>query len=92
MRPKYRLGDGTSSGRMVVSGEADLAIWQISAMKPVMGLDVVGPLPPDLQLVTIIVSAFTSNAKADRAFIEFLGTPEAATVMRARGLEPGGGP
>jgi molybdate transport system substrate-binding protein len=94
MKPKYRLGDGTSSGRLVVSGEADLAIWQISAMKPVKGLDIVGPLPADLQLVTTLVSALTTGAvssKAARTFIEFLRTPEAAAAMRARGLEPGGG-
>jgi molybdate transport system substrate-binding protein len=95
MKPKYRLGDGTSSGRLVVSGEADLAIWQISAMKPVKGLDVVGPLPADLQLVTHLVSALTDGAmssKAARGLIEFLATPEAAAVMRARGLEPGRAP
>jgi molybdate transport system substrate-binding protein len=93
MKPKYRLGDGTSSGRMVVSGEAELAIWQISAMKPVKGLDVVGPLPADLQLVTILVSALTKDAmssQAARGLIAFLATPEAAAAMRARGLEPGG--
>jgi molybdate transport system substrate-binding protein len=93
MKPKYRLGDGTSSGRMVVSGEADLAIWQISAMKPVKGLDVVGPLPADLQLVTHLVSALTKDAvssQAARGFIAFLASPEAAAAMRARGLEPGG--
>jgi molybdate transport system substrate-binding protein len=95
MKPKYRLGDGTSSGRMVVSGEAELAIWQISAMMPVKGLDVVGPLPAELQLVTNLVAALGAGAmksQAARALINFFATPEAAAVMRARGLEPGGGP
>lgn len=92
MKPKYRLGDGTSSGRMVVSGEADLAIWQISAMKPVQGLDVVGPLPPELQLVThlsAVVGAGATAPDAARALIGFFATGEAAAAMRARGLDPG---
>lgn len=94
MKPKYRLGDGTSSGRLVVSGEAELAIWQISALKPVKGLDVVGPLPAELQLVTNLVAALGAGATkspAARALIEFLASPEAAAAMRTRGLEPGGG-
>lgn len=94
MKPKYRLGDGTSSGRMVVSGEAELAIWQISAMKPVKGLDIVGPLPPELQLVThlsAVVAANAASPDAARALIAFFGSSEAAKAMRARGLEPAGG-
>ena len=94
MKPKYRLGDGTSSGRMVVSGEAELAIWQISAMKPVKGLDVVGPLPAELQLVThlsAVVGAGATAPDAAKALIGFFTSPEAAAAMRARGLEPGGG-
>ena len=94
MKPKYRLGDGTSSGRMVVSGEAELAIWQISAMKPVKGLDVVGPLPAELQLVThlsAVVGAGASAPDAAKALIGFFASPEAAAAMRARGLAPGGG-
>lgn len=94
MKPKYRLGDGTSSGRLVVDGEAMLAIWQISALKSVKGLDVVGPLPAELQLVTNLVAVLGAGAvksPAAKALIEFLASPEAATAMRARGLEPGGG-
>lgn len=94
MKPKYRLGDGTSSGRMVVSGEAELAIWQISAMKPVKGLDVVGPLPTELQLTThlsAVVGAGAATPDAAKALIAFFASPEAAAAMRARGLEPGGG-
>jgi len=95
MKPKYRLGDGTSSGRLVVSGEAELAIWQISAMKPVAGLEVVGPLPAELQLTTHLSAVPGTGATspgAAKALIAFFGSPEAAAVMRARGLEPGGGP
>ena len=95
MKPKYRLGDGTSSGRLVVSGEADLAIWQISAMKPVAGLEVVGPLPAELQFTThlsAVPGAGATSPEAARALIDFFASPEAAAVMRARGLEPGGGP
>jgi molybdate transport system substrate-binding protein len=95
MKPKYRLGDGTSSGRMVVSGEADLAIWQISAMKPVKGLEVVGPLPAELQLTThlsAVPGTGAASPEAAKALIGFFGSAEAAAVMRARGLEPGGGP
>ena len=91
MKPKYRLGDGTSSGRLVVSGEAELAIWQISAMKPVKGLDIVGPLPAELQLVTHLSAALGANAAAPdaaKALIGFFASPEAAAAMRARGLEP----
>ena len=94
MKPKYRLGDGTSSGRLVVSGEAELAIWQISAMKPVKGLDVVGPLPAELQLVTHLSAAIGAKASAPdaaKALIQFFVSPDAATVMKARGLEPGDG-
>jgi molybdate transport system substrate-binding protein len=94
MKPKYRLGDGTSSGRLVVSGEAELAIWQISAMKPVKGLDVVGPLPAALQLTThlsAVVGVGATAPDAAKALIAFFASPEAATAMRARGLEPGSG-
>jgi molybdate transport system substrate-binding protein len=93
MKPKYRLGDGTSSGRLVVSGEAELAIWQISAMKPVKGLDIVGPLPAELQLVTHLsaaLGAYAASPDAAKALIGFFASPEAAAAMRARGLEPGG--
>ena len=89
MKPKYRLGDGTSSGRMVVSGEAELAIWQISAMKPVKGLAVVGPLPAELQLTThlsAVVGAGATAPDAAKALIGFFASPEAAAAMRARGL------
>src|SRR5262245_23287800 len=48
MKPKFVLGDGNSTGPIVARGEAEMAIQQISALKPYSGVDVVGPLPDEL--------------------------------------------
>jgi molybdate transport system substrate-binding protein len=63
-------------------------------MKPVKGLDVVGPLPAELQLVTRLSAALGAGAtapEAAKALIGFFASPEAAAVMRAKGLGPAGG-
>ena len=92
MKPKYVLGDGSSTGPKVARGEAEMAIQQISALKPYSGIDVVGPLPDELQYVTILSAGIGSAGKepdAVKAFIKFLGSAEAAAVIKAKGLEPG---
>jgi molybdate transport system substrate-binding protein len=92
MKPKYKLGDGSSTGPIVARGEAELAIQQISALKPYAGIDIIGPLPPELQYVTTLSAGIgvAGNAPdAVKAFIKYLATPEAAVVIRAKGLEPG---
>jgi molybdate transport system substrate-binding protein len=92
MKPKLKLGDGSSTGPWVASGEAELAVQQISALKPVAGIDIVGPLPPELQLVTVLDAALAANAQevdVVKAFIRFLQTPEGGAIIRAKGLEPG---
>ena len=92
MKPKYKLGDGSSTGPIVARGEAELAIQQISALKPYAGIDIVGPLPPELQHVTTLsagIGAAGTAPDAVKALIKYLATPEAAEVIRAKGLEPG---
>ena len=54
MKPKYVLGDGNSTGPIVARGDAEMAIQQISALKPYAGVEVVGPLPDELQYVTML--------------------------------------
>ena len=52
-------------------------------------LEVIGMLPPELQMITVYSGAVTANAKepeAARALIRFLATPEAAAVYKAKGL------
>ena len=77
---------------IVARGDAEMAIQQISALKPYTGVDIVGPLPDELQLVTILsagIGAAGQSRDAVQEFIRYMRTPEAAAVIRAKGLEPG---
>jgi molybdate transport system substrate-binding protein len=92
MKAKYVLGDGSSTGPIVARGDAEMAIQQISALKPYSGVDIVGPLPDELQLVTILsagIGAAGQSRDAVQDFIRYMRTPEAVAVIRAKGLEPG---
>jgi molybdate transport system substrate-binding protein len=87
---KARIRDGFS-GALAVSGEVELAVQQLSELAAVDGLEIVGPIPEELQQVTTFSAAvFADAAQADaaRALIAFLASPAVAPEMRARGLEP----
>jgi molybdate transport system substrate-binding protein len=74
-----------------VSGEADLAVQQISELKQVAGVEVVGPVPQDLQTPAVFSAGRMTNAKhadaADR-LLRYLASPEVVPVLRQSGLEP----
>ena len=64
--------------------------WQV--VMPVAGIDVAGPLPGDLQANTVFTASTMAGIKeaaAAKAFVDFLRTPEAAKVIKAKGMEPG---
>lgn len=91
MKAKHVLGDGNSTALIVMRGEAEMAIQQISALKPYDGVDVVGPLPEELQYVTILSAGVGTTPKSPetvQAFIKFLGSPEGVAAIRSVGLEP----
>ena len=88
---KAKLGRGTPVATFVVKGEADIAIQQIPELLGVQGAELVGPLPGELQNVTLFaggVHAASKEPEAGKALLQFLLTPEAKDVMRNRGLEP----
>ncbi|MDB5883172.1 MAG: hypothetical protein JWP43_3050, partial [Ramlibacter sp.] len=75
----------------LVTGEADLAIHQISEIMPVKGVTIVGPLPEAIQNYTTYAGALGSHAKnvdAARALLAALASPEAAEILRAKGMTP----
>jgi molybdate transport system substrate-binding protein len=88
VKAKYK-DTGTKAGEMLAAGEIDLAAAQIPELKAVPGVEVVGPLPQELQTVTIFSVGLVSDAQepaAGRALIEFLSGPRAAPIYRAKGL------
>jgi molybdate transport system substrate-binding protein len=73
------------------TGEVELAIQQVPELKQVPGIEIVGPLPGALHMVTVFVAAIeqSSTQAADAGkLIEFLRTPAAAAVFRDKGLDP----
>jgi molybdate transport system substrate-binding protein len=89
---KLRLAPvGTFSAEYLVSGDVEIAVQQISELMVVADAEIVGPLPKPVQQTTIFVGAVHAEAKAPaeaRALLDFLRTPEAVTVIRAKGLVP----
>ena len=79
-------------GEKLVRGEAELGFHQLSELMPVKGISIVGPLPAELQQITVFSGALHSAAKepdAATALIKFLTAPAAGTSIRKYGLEPG---
>src|SRR3954454_22151812 len=75
----------------VASGEAELGIFLTNVLIG-PGVELVGPFPADLQQEFVLVGAVAAesrNADAARAFLDYLKTPEAAAVFKAKGVTPG---
>jgi len=75
----------------LVTGEADLAVQQISELKQIEGIEVVGPIPYELQTPAVFsagrMAAASNAAEADR-LLRYLASAEVAPVLRDSGLEP----
>jgi molybdate transport system substrate-binding protein len=75
----------------LVSDEADIAVQQISELKQVEGIEVIGPVPQELQTPAVFSAGRMVNAKqaeaADR-LLRYLASPEVVPVLRQSGLEP----
>ncbi len=91
-KSKYGAGGAAGlAGLVLKRGEADIGIQQMAELMAVDGIDVVGPLPAAIQLVTPFVAAIPVNAShpaAAKAVIAFLTTPDAKRVLNAKGLDP----
>jgi molybdate transport system substrate-binding protein len=85
-------GAAGDSGVRVANGEAEIGLSLLQVLVPVAGIDVVGPLPGDLQETTVFAVAIlpeTKDASSSKALVDFLLTTEAGKVFKEKGLEPG---
>ncbi len=92
VKAKMRTQPGLLA-ELVAKGEAELAVQQISELLPVAGGEVVGPFPPELQLITLFsagVSSKSASSEAAQALIRFFRDPDALRVIKASGMEPPG--
>jgi len=88
IRAKTKFGEGGMIAEKVASGEVEIAIHQMTEIMPVAGVTLVGPLPPDLQKVTVYTGALprASAAPAEAAaLLAFLASAEARALFAARG-------
>jgi molybdate transport system substrate-binding protein len=85
VRPKAKLKQGGYVAELVASGEAEVAIHQISEIVPVKGAVLVGPLPAEVQNFTTYSAG--PDAGAAKALIQFLSSPASGPVLKTRGMD-----
>ncbi len=91
MKAKSQRIERERVGAVVARGEAEIGFQQISELLPIAGIDYVGPLPAEVQRVTVFsagVAAGGKSPEAARALIRFFMSPEGVRAMTRNGLEP----
>jgi molybdate transport system substrate-binding protein len=91
MKSKIVIPDsGTPIGEAVARGQAELGVQQISELLPVAGIEIVGPLPGELQKITTFSAGVLTTARepdAAKALAKFLAA-EFSPLLKSKGLEP----
>jgi molybdate transport system substrate-binding protein len=88
-----RAAPGVPVGTLIARGDVELGFQQSSELMHLPGVDVVGPLPADVQQVTIFcaaVCAVSQQVEATKALIAFLASPAAEEAKRRHGMAPAG--
>jgi molybdate transport system substrate-binding protein len=91
MKGKAKMIPATPVGEIVAKGEAEIGFQQISELKPVAGIEIIGPLPDELQKITVFSAGVATGSKepeAGKALIKFLASPAARDEIIKSGMEP----
>jgi molybdate transport system substrate-binding protein len=93
IKPKLKqTPSGVRISTLIASGEAEIGFHQISELIHSPEIDYIGPLPAELQKITIFSAGIHSGAKQPEAakdLVKFLTAPAAAPAIRKNGMEPG---
>ena len=91
MKPKTKFGAGNVA-ELVAAGEAEMAVQLITELISVRGVELVGPLPAEVQNYIVLTAGVGAQAKEPdlaKDFLQFLTAPAAVPVIKSKGLEPG---
>jgi molybdate transport system substrate-binding protein len=91
VRAKSKMIPAEPVGEVVARGDAALGFQQVSELLPIKGIDVLGPIPAEIQKVTVFSAGIATGAQepeAAAALVKFLAAPAAAPVIRKSGMEP----
>lgn len=90
LAPKSVLVPGGFSAEKIVTGEAEVAIQQISEILPVKGVVLAGPLPADIQSYTTYTAGLSAKAVqpvAAKALLDYLAGPQTAKILVEKGMQ-----
>src|SRR6478672_1071817 len=93
IRAKSKMIPAEPVGEVIARGDAELGFQQMSELIPIKGIDVLEPIPAEIQKVTVFSARLAVSAQepeAGAALIKFLSAPTAAPLIRNSGMEPGG--
>jgi len=91
VKPKSRRILSERVGSVVARGDAALGLQQVSELLPIEGIDYVGPLPAEVQQVTVFsagIATASTQPEAARELIRYLNSPASAPTIAKTGLEP----
>lgn len=98
---RWQLGDriglvnappGVPVASLLARGEASLGFQQMSELIDMPGIEIVGTMPPDIQLITVFRAAVCTASRhpaETRALLAWIASPQTAAVKRRYGMEPG---
>jgi molybdate transport system substrate-binding protein len=82
---------GVPVGSLVAKGEVELGFQQLSELIHLQGIDVLGPLPPAIQIITTFsagLAATSTQGQAVRKMLDFMVSPAATGPKLRNGMEP----
>ena len=90
IKDKSRKIPAEPVAKVVARGEAEIGFQPVSELRPYPGIDLVGPIPAELQVVNVFAAGIATSAKepaAGKALIAYLVSPAARPVIEASGME-----
>jgi len=90
IRGKCKVIDVGMVGTAIARGDAEIGFQQLSELLPIAGIDVVGPIPDEAQMLTVYSGGVTVNSEQRalaKKLLRFLTSPEAVATIRKSGMQ-----